>query len=104
MSLPEVLFWKAVQHDQLGCRVRRQVAKGPYFLDFYVARYRLAIEIDGDHHLLNTDSDAERDAFLKSMRIQVLRISAKAVLTSVDDVVDFVRSRLAELDSKTSDD
>ena len=97
MSLPEVLLWKAVKDDQLGCRVKRQVSKGKYFLDFYIAKYRLAIEIDSDHHWNRGDHDAERDAFLESIQVRVLRIQARSVLSDTEAVVNFIRLKLEEL-------
>ena len=102
-SLPEVLFWKAVKDDQLGCRVRRQVPKDKYFLDFYIAKYRLAIEIDGEqHHHHRGGKDILRDEFLKSMQIKVLRIEARSVLSDIDAVSEYVRHKLSEFDAENS--
>jgi very-short-patch-repair endonuclease len=104
MSLPEILFWQAVKDDQLGSRVRRQVAKGRYFLDFYIAKYRLAVEIDGDQsHFFRGEYDAERDAFLATMHIRVLRIQASSVLSDIDAVMRFVRYKLDEFESEDSE-
>lgn len=104
MSLPEVLFWQAVKDDQLGCRVRRQLPKGKYVLDFYIAKYRLAIEIDGEqHHYYRGEKDTLRDEFLKSIRIRVLRIEAKSVLSDIEAVLDYVRFKLSEIDAEHSD-
>lgn len=57
-------------------RFYRQKVLGSYIVDFYCARARLAIELDGSQHA-QPDAvlcDAERTAFLQSYGLQVLRI------------------------------
>lgn len=57
-------------------RFYRQRVLGPCIVDFYCARARLAIELDGSQHS-QPDAvlrDAERTAFLQSYGLQVLRI------------------------------
>jgi len=48
MSLPEILIWQRIR----GGEFRRQHALGPFILDFYRARDRLCIEIDGQHDII----------------------------------------------------
>ena len=50
MSVGEKWFWSAVRKDVLGFRIRRQVAIGPYILDFYIPKAKLCVEIDGEQH------------------------------------------------------
>ena len=57
-------------------RFYRQKVLGSYIVDFYCARARLVIELDGSQHA-QPDAvlrDAERTAFLQSYGLQVLRI------------------------------
>lgn len=57
-------------------RFYRQKVLGSYIVDFYCARARLVIELDGSRHA-QPDAvlrDAERTAFLQSYGLQVLRI------------------------------
>lgn len=57
-------------------RFYRQKVLGSYIVDFYCARARLVIELDGSQHA-RPDAvlrDAERTAFLQSYGLQVLRI------------------------------
>jgi very-short-patch-repair endonuclease len=57
---------------------RRQHPIGRYVLDFYCAKARLAIEIDGISHDMSTrpKRDIERDAWLAAHGVTVLRIAA----------------------------
>ena len=50
MSLPEVLLWNLLRLSPEGVHFRRQHALGKYFLDFYCARAKLCIELDGIAH------------------------------------------------------
>ncbi len=83
---------------------RRQHPIGPYVLDFYCAKARLAIEIDGMSHDLadRPQRDIRRDAGLKAEGVTVLRIAAGDVMRSIDDTVDgIVRTAAANLEAAT---
>ena len=87
MSLPEVLLWQRLRCEPEGVKFRRQDSIGDYCLDFYVARLKLAIEIDGIAHDMGDrpERDVERDAFLRDEGIEVARIPAADVLRSPED-------------------
>lgn len=57
-------------------RFYRQKVLGSYIVDFYCARVRLVIELDGSQHAQPEAvlRDAEHTAFLQSYGLQVLRI------------------------------
>ena len=57
--------------------VHRQFVIGNYILDFYCDRTKTAIELDGSQHYEDKaqEKDRERDAFLASHGITVLRYS-----------------------------
>lgn len=60
-------------------RFFHQKVLGSYLVDFYCARARLAIELDGSQHA-QPDAvlcDAERTAFLQSYGLQALRQQEK---------------------------
>ncbi|MDZ4308027.1 endonuclease domain-containing protein, partial [Allopontixanthobacter sp.] len=50
MSLPEVLLWREMRKRPTGLKFRRQHPAGIYILDFFCAKAKLAIEIDGFAH------------------------------------------------------
>jgi very-short-patch-repair endonuclease len=61
----------------LPVTINRQKVVGSYILDFYCAQRKIAIELDGSQHFEKegSEKDKERDAFLKSQGITVLRYS-----------------------------
>ena len=61
----------------LPCTVRRQHVIDEYVVDFYCAKNKTVIELDGSQHYEDTGiaSDAERDAYLKSHGYNILRYS-----------------------------
>ena len=63
MSPPEVRLWQALREEPSGRRFRRQHPAGPYVLDFYCAKAKLAIEVDGETHARGDqpERDAPRD-------------------------------------------
>ena len=67
---------------------RRQITCGWYILDFYCARAKLAIELDGSQHYdpEKMKADRERTQFLESNGIFVLRIPNNAIWTNLRGV------------------
>jgi very-short-patch-repair endonuclease len=92
MSLPEVLLWQRIR----GRGFRRQHPIGPFILDFYCSRIRLAIEVDGLQHDARTDQDARRDTRLQQFGIRTLRIPASDVLRDPDAAAEHILGQLDE--------
>jgi very-short-patch-repair endonuclease len=89
MSLPEVLLWNGLRGRERGRPVfRRQHAVGPYVLDFYCTKAKLCIEVDGASHEMRQARDAQRDRWLESRGIEVVRYPAGVVLASPEYVVE----------------
>ena len=86
MSLPETLLWEHLRQRPSGLKFRRQHPAGHYILDFFCAKAKLAIEVDGASH--DGDDAAQRDAnqsaFLRSRGIATLRVPARIVLKDVE--------------------
>jgi len=100
MSLPEVKLWQAIRGGQIdGLRFRRQHPIGPFVLDFFCPRHRLAVEVDGAEHYTEDgmEKDAARDRWLLRHGIMTLRIPASWVLESVDIGVAAIRGQLTHL-------
>ena len=70
---------------------RRQHPIGRYVLDFYCAKARLAIELDGASHDLGNrpQRDSRRDAWLRERGIRVLRIPVTE-LREIDQAADAI--------------
>ncbi len=92
MTLPEILLWQRLEKSPDGVSFRKQHSIDPYVLDFYCAKAKVAIEVDGTVHDMgdNPARDVKRDAVLSAYGIEVLRIPASDVLQSPDDVADGV--------------
>ncbi|WP_421991626.1 endonuclease domain-containing protein [Qipengyuania sp.] len=100
--MPERLLWQHLRARPGGFKFRRQHPAGLYVLDFYCARLRLAVEVDGwAHDSVETIArDRNRSAFLRSQGIATTRIPARAVLTDVEAVI----TRLTEICSTRAAD
>ena len=66
----------------------RQKVIGRYIVDFYCAEAKLVIELDGSQHCeaVGIEKDAERDDYLKSLGLTVLRYSNLDVMQNFDGV------------------
>lgn len=90
MSLPEVILWQQIRGNKLGLKFRRQYSVGNYILDFYSPAAKLDIEIDGDTHFRDEQTENKdflRDEFLKKEGISILRFTNNEVRYNLDDVV-----------------
>jgi very-short-patch-repair endonuclease len=89
-----------------GFKFRRQVPIGAYVVDFYCARLRLAVEVDGQHHdtLEMSDYDSARSLFLQSRGIEVVRITNQLLACDsfmAEEVIrDAITRRADELSSQ----
>ena len=63
-----------------------------YFLDYYLPKYKIAIEIDGNIHKIRKEEDKERDKLFSSIGIRTIRIPAKEVMKG--DFIKCLRERL----------
>ncbi|MGB7371181.1 endonuclease domain-containing protein [Erythrobacter sp.] len=88
MSLPEVLLWQQLRLRPHGLKFRRQHPIGDYVVDFYCAKAKLVVEVDGRHHDGQMDYDAQRDGFLRHNGYAVLRLAATDVLSNLDAVIE----------------
>jgi len=88
-------LWSRLRRRQLhGVRFRRQFSVGLYILDFYSPEKRLAIEVDGGHHLDQKTYDDQRTQYLGSFNIRVLRFWNSEVLMNIDGVLERIEQEL----------
>jgi len=76
-SWGERLVWSWLRdHRFADYKFRRQHPVGPHILDFFCNEAKLDIEVDGFQHgsPMSQSADAERDAYLTSQGIKVLRV------------------------------
>ena len=73
-------------------RFSRQKVLGKYIVDFYNAKAKLVIELDGSQHYesRNVKTDAERTAFLEGDGLRVLRIPNSEVGRNFRGVCEYI--------------
>ena len=77
---------------QYPVRFQRQKVVGKYIVDFYCAKAKIVIELDGSQHY-EEDSlrkDAQRTAYLKGYDLTVLRIPNNEVNTNFEGVCQYI--------------
>lgn len=104
-NLSEVIFWQTFKNKKkLGFDIDRQVIIGNYIVDFFIPELGLVFEIDGSSHDDKIEYDAERDNFMRSLNLQIIRISdidIKRNMPSVYNLVlETVQKRKNELEFK----
>ncbi len=99
MTNSEQILWSRLRKKQLrSTQFYRQKPIGNYIVDFYAPKAKLVVEVDGSQHLglEHGQNDAERDAYLTSGGLRVLRFSNMQVLQELDAVVEAVFRALTE--------
>ncbi len=73
-------------------RFSRQKVLGKYIVDFYSAKAKLVIELDGSQHYETdrVEKDAERTAFLNGYGLQVIRIPNHEVNENFEGVCAYI--------------
>ncbi len=99
MTNAESFLWAQIRKKQVkGCWFYRQKPIGVFIADFYCPKAKLAIEIDGGHHFSGEaiEYDKERDAYISSFGIIVLRFTNDEVLRNIEGVVEVIESTIRE--------
>ena len=80
----------------LPVMVHRQKVIGPYIVDFYCAAAKVVIELDGSQHYEEKGkiTDIERDAYLQSLGLTVLRYSNREVNQQFREVCEDILQNL----------
>ena len=90
----ERILWEELRGRRLGVKFRRQVVLGTVIVDFFAPEPRLAVEVDGAAHIGRERHDRERDAYLASHRVRVLRVKAWHVERELPAVLVRIRAAL----------
>ena len=107
----EKLLWNEIRRRNIGGeKFLRQFPifivqgigrKAFYIADFYCAKHKLVIEVDGPIHLLKKEYDNNRDIVMKEWGFNILRFTNDEVerdLNSVIGKIDRYISTQSELD------
>ena len=105
----EVKFWcELLRKRNSGYQFYRQKILLNYIVDFYCAKLKLVIEIDGTSHLEKTEYDKTKNKVLESLGLKVVRYNDLNVLNNFqlieNDFYKLINERAAELNIKTQKD
>ena len=88
----------------LPIMVHRQKVIGSYIVDFYIAKEKLVVELDGSQHYEaeGKQNDAARDAFLRAQGLTVLRYSNADVDRNFRAVCEDILNHIKDHGEKAS--
>lgn len=105
MTNSERALWSRLRGKQLlGVQFYRQKPIGNYIVDFFAAKMKLVVEVDGSQHMETNHAkkDKRRDEYLTSVGLTVLRFNNREVLAETDAVIKIIyRSIAKRLKSKS---
>jgi very-short-patch-repair endonuclease len=88
----EELLWDELRNGRLGgIRFRRQHPIDPFVVDFYCAKAKLVIELDGRIHIQQTEEDAARQENLEQRGLRVIRFKNEEIVNSLETAVARIR-------------
>lgn len=95
----EELLWNYLRQNSLQVKFRIQHPAAVYVLDFYCHELKLAIEIDGSIHALQSvkQNDKERQKYLESLGITFIRFSNTEINTHLEKVLVAIEQKIKEL-------
>ena len=94
------LWYEFLRHYPI--RFQRQKAIGDYIVDFYCAKAKPAIELDGGGHYEESQiiKDIQRTTELETMGITILRVSNRDIDKNFKGVCEYIDLNVKELQSK----
>ena len=104
MTKEECLLWYDFLKT-LPITVHRQKVIGDYIVDFYIASSNIVIELDGSQHYETEhhQKDRERDNYLRSLGLTVLRYSNSDIHRCFDDVCHDILNHITSDENTSSD-
>ncbi len=101
----EIKFWcELLRKRKSGYQIYRQKILLNYIVDFYCAKLKLVIELDGTSHLEKTEYDKVKDKDLEAFGLKVVRYNDLNVLNNFEliekDFYKTLNERAQELNNK----
>lgn len=84
--------------SKLNFRVRKQKVIDGFIVDFYIAKLKLIIEIDGEIHNKLKERDKERTEILQRYNLKVIRITNRSILNNPEKTYFELEKRLNEIE------
>ena len=95
MTKAEIRLWTRLRGKQLNqIQFYRQKIIGNYIVDFYCPKVSLVIELDGGQHYTEEGryKDKQRDNYLQSQGLYVMRYSDRDVFGNLEGVVNHIQN------------
>lgn len=93
MTNAERKLWWMLRRKQLaGFRFRRQATLGPYIADFFCAKAKLVVELDGATHTSDAQivHDERRTRWIVTHGLRIVRFTNREVFEGADRVADAI--------------
>ncbi len=92
----ERVLWAQVRNAKLGHHFWRQYSVGPYILDFYSPKLKIAIEVDGGYHEKGETKsyDHQREMYLQGLEVKTIRFRNEEVVSNIEKVIKKIKSAL----------
>ena len=94
LTSAEAYLWKELQNRKLDSRrFRRQHSINNYIVDFYCAKEKLIVELDGEVHNNPTaeEYDERRSTLLEKLGFTVIRFENKMVFDNLPSVLQEIK-------------
>jgi len=101
MTVAELILWKKLKDRTIfKTKFRKQHPVSFFIVDFYCHEYKLVIEIDGDIHIDETQSeyDMGRTAELEKFGIKVIRFTNDQIIYDLNSVITKIQEVITALD------
>ncbi|HMB22146.1 MAG TPA: endonuclease domain-containing protein [Anaerolineales bacterium] len=104
----ESTLWRVLRNRQAGFKFRRQHPIYRFIIDFYCAKAKLLIEVDGESHLEpdQKEYDQLRTEYLEELGYKVIRFTNNDVRYNINAVANkilqTIEIRITELETKTT--
>ncbi len=98
MTPEEKILWEQLRRNNLnGLHFRRQQIIDGFIVDFYCHQAQLVIEVDGEIHDLQVESDQERDAILAARGLKILRIKNQEIRQNLQSVLQKIINKTEDI-------
>jgi very-short-patch-repair endonuclease len=98
MTHEERILWDRLRAVRLGgFHFRRQQVIGSFIVDFYCHTCGLVVEIDGRMHDHQAEQDADRQQWLESLGLKVIRFKNEEIREDLEGVLNDILARCKDL-------
>jgi len=103
-TAPESRMWNEIlrMRHLSDSKFLRQKPIDRYIVDFYCAKLRVAIEIDGDSHAESVNDDLTRTAILNAQGVSVLRYTNSEVMQNIEGVYEDLLSKIILINDRNN--